>query len=89
MTFEFEGTPPHTGVPLVNGHRVCSAEAIDVHIGALDVPRVTLRLLAADSLKLRLDSAAVEVAGETREALISLGWTPPACEQPSGSGEEP
>lgn len=77
-----------TGVPIVNGHRIHTTEAIDVHIDASSIPRVTLKLAAADFLKLRLTGlpqAHVDVADETREALISLGWTPPAsgqCETP-------
>jgi hypothetical protein len=57
-----------------------SAETIDVHVAAQDVAVVTLKLVAEDALKLLLDGThfTVEVHDETREALISLGWTPPA-----------
>lgn len=76
LTFEFQGKG-WTGTPVVNGYPVYSAEVIDVHISAEEVPTVTLRLIAPDGLRLALSRAEVCVADETREALVSLGWTPP------------
>lgn len=76
LTFEFQGKG-WTGTPVVNGYPVYSAEAIDVHLSAEEMPTVTLKLLPADGLRLSLASARVSVADQTRDALISLGWTPP------------
>lgn len=70
-----------SGTPVVNGHKVLTCEHIDVSIGYDSFPRVTLRLLAVDTLKVVLGEARASVADETREALISLGWT-----APDGSG---
>lgn len=76
LTFEFEGKG-WLGTPVVNGRRVCSAESFDVHVSCREVPAVTLKLLAPDGLRLLLAGARVSVDDETREALMSLGWTPP------------
>ena len=76
QTFAFEGKS-WTGTPVVNGHPVHSATAIDVHIAAQEEPSVTLTLMPVDGLALLLGGAQVSVADETREALLSLGWTPP------------
>lgn len=77
-TFEFDGRPYWSGVPVVNGHRILTAQSVDIHIGShREWPVVTLQLLAADMLKLLLAGVTVQVSDETRDALISLGWTPP------------
>ena len=85
-TFEFvaEGAA-WSGTPVVNGHKVLTCEHIDISIGPDSLPLVTLRLLAAEHLKLILGEASVSVVDETREALISLGWTPPP--EPIGPDE--
>lgn len=78
MTFEFTSDGPGwRGTPVVNGHKVMSVQSADVHIDAESVSSVTLRLAAADLVKLGLGEADVMLDDETREALISLGWTPP------------
>lgn len=78
-TFEFDGTPrPWSGVPVVNGHKILTVEKFTVEMEAQDIPHVTLWLISPDALKFSLGEAVVSVADETREALISLGWTPPA-----------
>lgn len=78
-TFEFTATEGKawSGVPVVNGHRILCARRITVAADATAVPVVTLELLPADGLRLMLGDARVEVHDRTREALISLGWTPP------------
>jgi hypothetical protein len=45
------------------------------------IPVVTLTLVGPDALRLILssDAARVAVSDESREALVSLGWTPPAA----------
>ena len=80
MTFEFEGKPPRLGVPVVNGHKIMTATSFDVHMSFDALPVVTLTLCPADALGLILKDKAmiVKVGDETREALISLGWTPPS-----------
>lgn len=77
LTFEFEAEKSWLGTPVVNGHRVCSAESFDIHVSCQDVPAVTLKLIAPDGLKLLLADARVAVDDQTRDALVSLGWTPP------------
>jgi hypothetical protein len=69
--------PGWKALPVVNGH-VCPAASADVHVDPEHFPEVTLRLVAAGLLKLGFDPAVVKVDDESREALISLGWTPPA-----------
>lgn len=82
-TFEFDCDGPiWRGVPVVNGHRILTTTDIDVHIDAKSIPVVTLRLVAADMLKLALGGAAVQFDDETREALLSLGWTAPVEPEP-------
>ena len=78
--FEFDGAWPFTGTPTVNGHRLTTVSSWDVHAGNDGIPVVTLTLVGAGALRLILgsDAARAEVSDETREALISLGWTPPA-----------
>jgi hypothetical protein len=84
MTFEFDGAPPYRGVPVVNGHKVHSVSSFDVHMAWNDLPEVRLTLLPVDALKIVLGNgpALVGVSDETREALISLGWTPPEQRPP-------
>lgn len=68
--------PAWKAIPAVNGH-VVAAASVDVHLDPEHFPEVTLRLIPADLLKIGLSPALVKVDDETREALISLGWTPP------------
>jgi hypothetical protein len=76
-TFELScDGPGWKALPVVNGH-VCPVASVDVHVDPEHFPEVTLRLVAADLLKLGLDPATIKTDDETREALISLGWTPP------------
>lgn len=79
LSFEFDGRPPRMGTPVVNGHQVMAVQSFDVHVDCESVPVVTLNLPAFDALKLILEGEALLIrAGDrTREALISLGWTPP------------
>lgn len=81
-SFEFDASEvrPWMATPVVNGHKVTTASAFDVHMAWNEIPTVTLTLAAADALRLIFaDKAAlVKVGDETREALISLGWAPPA-----------
>ena len=78
VTFEFEcDSRPWYGTPVVNGRKM-AVSSFDVHLDCESVPVVTLSLAAADGLRLMLGGGAlVRVGDETREALISLGWTPP------------
>jgi len=81
-TFEFETDgPPWKGTVAVNGHRVMNAASFDVHLDCESVPVVTLNLLCADALRLAFkDAALVRLGDETRDGLVSLGWTPPPGE---------
>jgi hypothetical protein len=79
LSFEFDGKPARLGVPKVNGHVVPLAW-FEVHAEAGGPgPAVTVSLPAHDALKLALEDEAlqIKVSSETREALTSLGWTPP------------
>jgi hypothetical protein len=78
--FAYEGGWPFTGTPEVGGHKLTTVTSWGVHAAPDGVPVVTLHLVGPGALKLILaDSAArVAVGDETREALVSLGWTPPA-----------
>lgn len=81
MSFEFTcDGPAWKGVPVVNGHRILGASAIDVHLDASSLPEVTLRLSAADGVKLGFAPAMFALDEGTVQALISLGWTPPSDE---------
>lgn len=77
--FEFAGGWPFTGSPAVNGHVLATVTSFAVGAGPDSIPVVTLTLVGPEALRLVLDAEAakVQVADETREALISLGWTPP------------
>ena len=77
--FTFEGAWPFTGTPAVNGHPIATVSSWDIRAAADGIPVVTLTLVGAGALKLVCGASAarVEVSDETREALISLGWTPP------------
>jgi hypothetical protein len=77
--FEFAGGWPFTGSPTVNGHELATATSFTVSAGPDSIPVVTLTLVGPEALRLVLDAdaARVQVADGTREALISLGWTPP------------
>lgn len=87
LAFGFEGAL-WRGVPVVNGHRLHGVESFDVHVEAGEVPAVTVRLAALDDLRLMLGGALVSVGDETRAALVSLGWTPPAADVPAGGETE-
>jgi hypothetical protein len=77
--FAFDGVWPFTGTPTVNGHGLTTVSSFTVHADADGIPVVTLTLVGAGALKLVFGSAGarVDVSDETREALLSLGWTPP------------
>jgi hypothetical protein len=77
--FEFGGSWPFTGTPAVNGHPMSTVSAWDVHAAADGVPVVTLTLVGPGALSLILGAGAAKtaVSDETREALESLGWSPP------------
>lgn len=77
--FEFDGAWPFTGTIVVNGCRLTTVSSWHVQAAPDGIPVVTLTLVGAGALKLILssDAARAQVSDETREALISLGWTPP------------
>ncbi len=78
--FAFAGQWPFTGTPEVDGHPLAAVTSWDVHAGPDGIPVVTLTLVGPGALSLALGpgAARVQVADRTREALMSLGWTPPA-----------
>lgn len=76
--FKFDGSWPFLGTPEVNGHPLTTVTAFDVHVSADNIPAVTVTLVGPGALELMLGAARVQVSDETREALISLGWTPPS-----------
>lgn len=74
---EVDGQWPFTGTVKVNGHPLASVSSWSVTAASDGVPVVTLGLVDQGALRLLLAAAAVGVTDGTREALISLGWTPP------------
>lgn len=77
--FEVDGQWPFTGSVKVNGHSIASASSWSVTAASDGVPVVNLGLVDQGALRLLLGPGArVEVSDATREALVSLGWTPPA-----------
>jgi len=78
--FELDGAWPFTGTPVVNGHPVATVTSFTIDAPHDGVPVVTLTLVGPGALGLILapGAAKVAVSDETREALISLGWKPPA-----------
>ena len=78
--FEAGGSWPFTGTVKVNGHPLASVSSWSVTAASDGIPVVTLGLVDQGALRLLLDpgAATVRVGDSTREALISLGWTPPA-----------
>ncbi|HZR50101.1 MAG TPA: hypothetical protein VFB06_11335 [Streptosporangiaceae bacterium] len=78
--FSFDGSWPFTGTPEVSGHPVATVTAFTVQAAPDGIPAVTLTLVGPDALRLALapGAARVQVSDQTREALISLGWTPPS-----------
>lgn len=78
--FEFDGAWPFTGTAKINGHPVAALSAWDVVADPDGIPVITLTLVGPEALKLILasEAARAEVDDQTREALVSLGWTPPA-----------
>lgn len=78
-SFEFvTDGPVWKGIPVVNGHKLMSVMSADIHLDGNSFPEVTLKLFASDLVKLGLGAAQVRMDEGTREALVSLGWTPPA-----------
>jgi hypothetical protein len=80
--FAFEGSWPFTGTPQIHGHPMAAVTGWDVHAAPDGTPVVTLALVGQDALRLILaDGAArVAIADESREALVALGWKPPAAD---------
>jgi hypothetical protein len=77
--FEFTGSWPFTGTVTVNGHPLSTVSAWDIRATPDGIPVVTLTLVGPGALSLILGAGAAKtvVSDETREALESLGWTPP------------
>ena len=75
--FGFTGSWPFAGEVTAGGHPVGTVTSWTVTAPADGLPVVTLTLLAPGALALALKSAEVAVDDRTREALISLGWSPP------------
>lgn len=77
--FETDGSWPFSGTVKVNGYPLSSVSSWSVSAAGDGVPVVTLGLVDQGALKLLLGPGArVLVSDATRDALVSLGWTPPA-----------
>ncbi len=74
---EVDGQWPFTGTVKVNGHPLASVSSWSVTAASDGVPVVTLGLVDQGALRLLLDAGTVKVTDATRQALVSLGWTPP------------
>lgn len=75
--FSFDGSWPFTGTPEVNGHPLAAVTGFTITAAPDNTPVVTLTLVGPDALRLLLGAARIGVSDQTREALVSLGWTPP------------
>lgn len=77
--FSFDGSWPFDGTVTISGHPVAAVSSWSVAAGHDGIPVITLTLVDQGALRLILGpgAASVRVSDETREALISLGWTPP------------
>jgi hypothetical protein len=75
--FGFTGSWPFNGDVSVGGHPIGTVTSWTVTAPADGLPAVTLTLLAPTALALALAQADVTVDDRTRDALVSLGWTPP------------
>ena len=78
--FEFSGEWPFDGQLRIGGHPVASVTEFEVRAAHDGVPVITLTLVDRGALKLLLDREAgdVRVTDATRDALMSLGWSPPS-----------
>lgn len=78
--FEFEGHWPFDGTVRIAGHETLSVSSFTVTAAADGIPVVKLTLVGAGALRLLLDAGAadLQLPDETHEALLALGWTPPA-----------
>jgi hypothetical protein len=77
--FEVGGQWPFVATVKVNGHALASVSSWSVSAASDGVPVVTLGLVDQGALGLLLGPGArVLLSDATREALVSLGWTPPA-----------
>jgi hypothetical protein len=76
--FAVDGQWPFTGTVKVNGHPLASVSSWSVTAASDGVPVVSLGLVDQGALRLLLGPGArVQVSDATRDALMSLGWTPP------------
>jgi hypothetical protein len=61
----------------VNGHMLpCTWARLDLN--AEQLPELTVSLPVVDDVVVTLDGVSGKFADETRAALVSMGWTPPA-----------
>ena len=75
--FAFTGSWPFAGEVTAGGHPIGTVISWTISAPADGLPSVTLTLLAPGALALALSAAEVVVDDRTRDALVSLGWTPP------------
>ncbi|MEW5658341.1 hypothetical protein ABGT92_23845 [Streptomyces cinereoruber] len=67
---------------LIDGMDITKGLAgLSLHMGVDQVPRLELDLLLVDMADLGPIEAEVRLRKATHEALVVLGWTPPAAEQ--------
>lgn len=79
-SFQFEGKGNSARVT-VDGVDVSGAvTAVTVHADAWEHPRVTLELSVHDVTQISSPETELLIPESTAEALVALGWTPPAEE---------
>jgi len=76
--FGFTGSWPFNGEVTAGGHPIGTVTSWTITAPADGLPHVTLTLLAPGALALALSAAEVAVDDRTRDALVALGWKPPA-----------
>jgi hypothetical protein len=65
---------------IVNGHDITtSVVSVALAVKPGDITQVELGIFADDGLGIETE-ADIRLTGSTRDALVSLGWTPPADE---------
>jgi hypothetical protein len=70
---------PYNGKLTIDGHLLPYNE-VSVHQGEDTLPLLTVKLPVWDGAVITLTDPKMGVVEETREALIAMGWTPPADE---------
>lgn len=79
MKAEIEIDGPGHGRIVLDGHDVSGAvRGFQITAGVGDITRLVLDLNVLDVTRLDSEQTEIMIPDATRDALIALGWTPPA-----------